>query len=421
MKGSLKRTRFFSYIICVVLTLVALTYSNQLSFTATADTMTEIEQKMKDNASEIKKLEESLKQNADNIEKNEEYQATLNSKISLQNDNLELINQQITDLSTNIEDLNASIEQTNLDIINKQVEIDDNIEKFRKRIRAMYISGNESVLTILAESKDFYDVLSKMELIKRVAKADNELIDTLNESIADMEQSKIELDNRKLQLEENMTSLDGKKSQFNDALLVLTADYNKTSQAIKELEQQEEEDKQSLEERKANQLAYEKEQAAIEAEIKRQQELLLQQQESIYVGGQFLWPVPNFYHISSYFGPRDLGTHYGIDISGAGIHGAPVVAANSGTVILVDGSCTHDYSKYYTCCKGYGKYVVVDHGGGYSTLYGHLASINVTVGQKVSKGQTLGGVGSTGFSTGNHLHYEIREGGTRVNPLKYYK
>ena len=135
--------------------------------------------------------------------------------------------------------------------------------------------------------------------------------------------------------------------------------------------------------------------------------------------GSFGWPCPGHYYISSGFGSRWGTTHKGIDI--AQNQGAAVVASRSGTVIKANSSCTHNYGKSGNCCgNGYGNYVILQHDDAtYSTLYGHMASITVSVGEYVSKGQTIGYVGSTGWSTGYHLHFEVRKNGTPVNPSNY--
>jgi len=135
----------------------------------------------------------------------------------------------------------------------------------------------------------------------------------------------------------------------------------------------------------------------------------------------FAWPAPGFCYISSYYGPRWGSFHGGIDVGDAGIHGGAACASKSGTVITVCNSCTHDYPKNGSCgCGGgYGNYVVISHDGTYSTVYGHLASACVSVGQYVNQGDVIGYIGSTGWSTGAHLHFEVRVNGNRVDPLGY--
>lgn len=133
-----------------------------------------------------------------------------------------------------------------------------------------------------------------------------------------------------------------------------------------------------------------------------------------YVGGDFLWPVKGYNHISSYYGWRFNNTdfHTGIDITGSGIYGKPVRAANAGKVIFVQTT--------YTAGKGYGKYVIIDHGGGRATLYAHMSAVSVSLGDWVAQGDKVGEVGSTGWSTGPHLHFEIRIDGKKTNPMNYF-
>lgn len=134
----------------------------------------------------------------------------------------------------------------------------------------------------------------------------------------------------------------------------------------------------------------------------------------------FLWPVPDHYTITSHHGPRWNTEHNGIDIAGAKVNGADIVAASSGEVIAVSNDCAHNYGKHASefcdCGDGLGNYCVIDHGNGYTTHYAKAAEITVTVGQKVSAGDVIGKVGSTGQSTGAHLHFEIRYNGESVDP-----
>lgn len=124
--------------------------------------------------------------------------------------------------------------------------------------------------------------------------------------------------------------------------------------------------------------------------------------------GKFSWPLPNYTTITSGFGPRWGTNHNGLDISGSGVYGADIVASDGGTVILSQ----EDNS-------GYGRYVIIDHENGYQTLYGHCSELCVSVGDKVSAGQKIAEVGSTGNSTGPHLHFEIIDNGTKVDPYPF--
>ncbi len=131
-------------------------------------------------------------------------------------------------------------------------------------------------------------------------------------------------------------------------------------------------------------------------------------QESYVGNGDFIWPVPSSGLCTTLFEYRWGSFHTGIDIAGSGIYGADIVASDAGTVV---------FAGYNS--GGYGNQVIIDHGNGYSTMYAHCAFLYVSVGEKVSKGTAVAGVGSTGFSTGDHLHFEIWENGTPIDPLNF--
>ena len=167
------------------------------------------------------------------------------------------------------------------------------------------------------------------------------------------------------------------------------------------------------------------EQQRQQEEQQRQQEQEQQQQEeqynNYYDPSSFIWPVPRYSYITSGVGPRWGTNHNGIDIGDAGIYGAAVVASRSGIVIYGQNTCSHDYGKSDSCgCGGgYGNYVFIDHGDSYSTLYGHLSQAVVHDGEYVEQGQVIGYVGTTGWSTGPHLHFEIRLNNIYQDPEQY--
>ena len=147
----------------------------------------------------------------------------------------------------------------------------------------------------------------------------------------------------------------------------------------------------------------------------------------VYNGDNFLWPTPTISRISSYYGWRWGRNHNGLDISN-GTYGAKVIAIADGVVTTYSNNCRHNYGKspLRTCCgNGYGNYITINHGtkdgNTYVAYYAHLSSIIVSQGQKVKKGQIIGYVGSTGRSTGAHLHFGIAVNGGWRNPMSYYK
>lgn len=129
---------------------------------------------------------------------------------------------------------------------------------------------------------------------------------------------------------------------------------------------------------------------------------------SSYGSGSFIWPLPYTHNITSTFGTRWGRLHGGLDIADGGVYGQSIVAADSGTVILAGNQG-----------DGYGNYVIIDHGNGYKTLYGHMSSVAAYTGQQVAQGEVIGYVGSTGNSTGPHLHFEIRVNDVQTDPLGY--
>ncbi len=316
----------------------------------------------------------------------------------------EKTSQEITIIRNQIAVLEEKITALETEIRNKEEEIDgledsiaENYDLFKRRMRAMYMSENTTMLSLVLGADSFGDFLSSSEYLKRVAEHDQTLLDELNQTLANVEQAKAEVEEDQNELSSTKQEVEQKKQQ-------LDAKLNATISEIQNISQMEQE---FLADKEAKQ----KEMEETQAEIDRIYASM--DNSGDYVGGGFMYPVPGYTYISSYYGWRFNGTdfHTGVDFTGANVNGKSVVAANSGTVSFTKNT--------YTPGVGYGKYIIVDHGGGYSTLYGHLSSINVSVGDYVSKGENIGNVGSTGWSTGPHLHFEIRINGQHTNPLNY--
>ena len=394
-------------------------------------------------------------------------QELLQEKINLQNENIEIVNTKINDINNKIAEKEEKINQLEIDIENKQKDIDIGLEEFKSRLRAMYISGNDSLASALVGATDFYDMLSKIEIISQVSKHDNELVNSLMTQLEQFEEAQTQLDIEKTELNANLAEQEECKKELNAAIIELNNDYQESQDYI---------DRQQAEiaSRQADIDQYEADNNAMDAEIAEINEIARQQAEAAAAAaatsqqssneensnnsysednsendssddsaagggdnsgdgeiggssgtgsysGALTWPVPGFYSISSGYGYRWGSLHAGIDIAGGGIHGASIVSAGSGTVTLVKSGCSHDYGKDSSCgCNGgYGNYVMVDHGNGISTLYAHCSAVYVSVGQSVSAGETIASVGSTGWSTGNHCHFEVRVNGSTVDPTGY--
>lgn len=309
---------------------------------------------------------------------------------------------QITELEMDQKKIEDSIKQTKEDLkLAKEAE-EAQYQMMKDRIQMVYESGNKGYLDVLLSATSMTDVMNKMEYTSQVSLYDYNLLTGLQETrgqVAAIEQ-KLELDlanNEKLQKD---------ASKEKDKMEVLVEEKQDQMEVYDEAIQIQQEEV----------AKYQQAQAEAEAIIQAAEQAALAAlggsgDATTYVGGQFTWPVPGFYTISSYFGPRPSPTpgassyHKGLDIP-LNV-GTPVVAAANGTVIVA----TYNYAE--------GNYVVVDHGGGVVSVYMHNSSLAVNVGDSVQAGTTIAYGGSTGVSTGPHCHFGVRVNGSYVDPLSY--
>lgn len=389
-------------------------------------------QRLKEISDEQAKLDEEISSAQEGIEAEAKKQEAILKKIKTINEKIEVLNSYMTSLELEISTNKRNIET-------KKSEIEKGVSDFKKRLRAMYLAGDESYTSVLLNANDFYDVLMRMELVKRVADHDNKLIDDLITKKNEYEAAQKELDEQQAEYDKQYEELTSQKSQLDDL-------YNESRDAKAELQAQ----KEKLEEQNA---AYIEERKQFEQDLsgilkssygdssdetmREAAELAansaLESLHTYYAElkdadgeipedecqYEFGWPVPGHYYVSSGVGARWGTYHTGLDITGD--KGTDIHASESGTVIRINTTCTHDYGKEKSCgCgNGYGNYIIIDHGNEFITLYGHLTSVDVQVGDKVKKGDVIGHMGSTGFSTGDHLHFEIRYQGYYLNPAAY--
>lgn len=339
---------------------------------------------------QIKDLEDQMNANKQKLEDEQAHQKELTDQIL----NVE---QQLSLYQEKIDMVEAEITQKEEEIAAKQDEIAENEELFAARLRRMYITNtSSSALTTLLSANSFSDFLNRYEILKRISQEDRTLIETLTQQKKDLESLRESLSAQKEDLQASYDEINVKKKELDG----LYAQSKNIESSILDANR----------EYMENVEKYKDQQAALEKEI----EEMLQNEgnDEAYGDGQLKWPVPSRSYISSYFGWRTLygkpNYHTGIDIPGAS--GTSIVAADAGKVLSVK------YLDY-----GYGYHVIVDHGNGVATLYGHCSRIDVVPGQMVQKGQTIAGIGTTGNSTGNHLHFEVRINGAKMNPLNYVR
>ncbi len=428
---------------------------------ASAKTIAEIQEERKANTAKIEELQSQINSLEGDKENEQAYQSTLYEQIGYIQDNIDLLNKELDSINSDIETAQNNISDLDQAIVDQQEEIDENVELFKKRLCAMYVTGNDNLATVMVGTSSFYDMLSRVEMVNRIASYDEELITDILTEIDSMEQSKKDLETEKLTLEMRLEDQKKRKEEKDAEMASLNDKMSQTQDEINRIAMEQ----QTLELDKAELQDYidqlDAEEAAIEAEIARQaaaaqaayeaeQARLAQERaaaaaaaaqqaaqqgdtsytpvvtsEPAYIpapsASGFSWPAPGFCYISSGYGYRWGTTHRGIDVGDAGIMGGACCAAKAGTVIAVNNSCSHNYAKNSSCgCGGgYGNYVIISHDGTYSTLYGHLSSAAVSVGQYVEQGQVIGYIGSTGWSTGAHLHFEVRVNGVANDPLGY--
>ena len=311
---------------------------------------------------------------------------------------------QIGTLNLQIEAMNESIKMTEEDIAASKQSINEQISLLRNRILTSYKAGYSDALSVVLGADSYYDSLVRTRVITEIADRDKDIITELSAEKEELEEKETQLKDEQEKLEQANEALEENKSSLSKKISAASAQI----EDISLLEKQYQSDL-AASQQKAKEM--EQEIAAAYASIAN----LSSSTNSEYVGGEMKWPLPNYSTISSSYGWRFNGTdfHTGIDITGSNCMGATIVAANTGTVVKANTT--------FTVGRGYGKYIIIDHGGGKSTLYGHCSELLVSEGQTVSRGQAIAKVGSTGWSTGPHLHFEVREDEQHVNPLPYLK
>lgn len=318
-----------------------------------------------------------------------EYNA-IDKEINSTEDEINFIEQELVQAEKDLELKEKELKKA-------EEEFEEYQSDFLSRARVMYENGDVAYIEIIFGAQSFSDFIERIELISQMMEYDNGVLDKLEEAKQTIINAKNEIEEIIKRQNENKKNLLARKE-------VLEENLSKKQELVNSLMKD-----------------VEKYKAIYESAERAEQELIRQNQGALsysanpvkYTGGKFLWPCPSSQRITSQYGYRihpvynTKKFHSGIDIGAP--YGVDIVASADGTVTL---AATNG---------GYGKCVIVNHGSGLSTLYAHNSTLLVTQGDKVKKGQVIAKAGSTGVSTGPHLHFEVRVNGSTTNPLEYLK
>lgn len=338
-----------------------------------------------------------IKDAQNDLKENKAEQKDVLNQIDTLDQNINTTESQISNTENEIKTIEKDIKIAEENIKYMQGEYDKKYEQRKDRVKTYYKNGSTSLKDIAYKTDDPTEIMHYERLIEKILEYDNELMDEIEEEKKAIDEEKTALEQNKVRLADLKANLEIKLADLEDTVEVRTKYLSKLKEDEKDLEK-------SID-------ALQKKADELEAELKK---IASSSTTSKYTGGSMNWPLPGFYGISSYYGNRlhpvlkVYKMHTGVDIAGAGCNGKNVVAAADGKVITAG------------WISGYGYTVMIDHGGGVVTLYAHSQKLLVKVGDQVKRGQKIMLVGSTGYATGPHLHFEVRINGKYVNPLDGY-
>ncbi len=367
-------------LICFITTFVQAENKEENNSTDIYTQRNELQNQLNEANGELEGVKSELSENLQQVEK-------LDKKIETAEAQLEEYESKITNLKNSINEIETEL-NTVSDKYEKQKEL------LKKRLVATYVAGETQYLDILLKSRSIDDFLSSYYLISQLAEIDNNLMK--------------ELEGKKKTIDLSRQKLEKEKKE----LAVIAETQTRTARTLQNTKKLRESFIEKLSEEE-QQLQNKIDEINTQYEIINKQILAAAMEglDTQYIGGELAWPVPGYTRITSNYGMRvhpithQYKLHTGVDIGAP--EGANFIAANDGIVVRSEMNIA------------YGNMVIIDHGGGISTLYAHGSEILVQVGQTVKRGEPILKVGSTGYSTGPHAHFEVRINGITVNPLPY--
>lgn len=368
---------------------------------------------IKQKEEEIQKAKEEKKSLQSGLTNVKELKKQLEaSKTNLAN-YIEELDANLADIQAKIDELKTMISQKEEEIEQKTYELEEAVavqeaqyEAMKARIKFMYEKGDVLYLELVFRSESFGEMLNKAEYIEMLSAYDRKMLDEYVKQAEYVALCKEELEEEKSILEEAKKSVEAEEASLNELIAAKEQEITAVSSDIKNKES-------AIAEYEAEIASQNETIAALEKAVAEEKARLAEEQSRRYDGGIFTWPAPSYTRISDDYGNRIhpiLGVqqfHNGVDMAAPG--GSAILAAYDGKVVAAA------YS------NSMGNYIMIDHGDSLYTIYMHASALYVSKGTEVHKGDKIAAVGSTGRSTGNHLHFSVRVNGNYVSPWNYLK
>lgn len=368
------------------------------------------------------------------LEEIEAQAAALKEQAASTQEYLDKLDGQLAELSNQLISVEQELSATEEELANTQIALeeakvtkDKQYEDMKKRIKFMYENGDTAYLEMILEAKDFTDMLNKADYVKAISEYDRDMLNEFQNTVADIAAKETQIKEKHAEIQALKISVEEQKASVETLTETKTAEMEKYSEEIAASEELQEQYEAEIEAQdrliaqlEAEALRKAEEEARKKAEADRKAQSSGNTSNGSGSGDAssstasksgWTWPLPGQRRITSDYGYRPHPTlgynkfHNGIDIGAP--TGTPIVAANSGTVIAAAYNNTM------------GNYVMIDHGGGVISIYMHCSALNTSAGSTVRSGQTIAYVGSTGRSTGPHLHFGVRVNGEYVSPWNY--
>ncbi len=346
-----------------------------------------------DDQSKLKQVQNAIKQITSKLSKNKEKEKTVSEQIKDLDLNISKSEEELGEISKEVTLTQRKIDDSKKDLKQTEENIGDKNDIIDSRLKVMYKNGNIGYLEVLLSSESIVDLFSKLDMMKMLFEHDMDILKVMKEEKDLIETKKRTLESHESKMIVMLQDMENKRKEL-----------EVSRGELRRLKSQIQQDSKGLENQIDELNAYAEK---IAAEIRKKQS------GGKYTGGEMAWPAPGYTRITSPYGYRihpilkTKKLHTGIDIGISS--GKSVVAAGDGKVI------------HANWLGGYGKVIMIDHGGGIVTLYAHNSSLVVSEGDKVKKGDVVSKAGSTGMSTGPHLHFEVRKDGKYVDPIPWVK